>query len=215
MRTHSGSLLKTIFVKSWNATFQSQCALALSFTRRNYSAVAKPSNDQIGQGKRRWEILDKIVALPKKYDLPIIAAFVERVQVLPLGWQRQAATTLEHLFAMLRAEAIIEEWMIANADDEVIKLIAEDHPRNKAFMKNLHSICQDKYLLKRFVINEHELLPLRHIIDTVSYEGKGQSPVLQLADSCAFILKRKLNGISDCERFYSHLHNNGSIRAKV
>jgi hypothetical protein len=100
--------------------------------------------------------------------------------------------------------------MNQNAPDEVVKITAEDHPRKKHFLKAMHEICRNPRHIARLegqpefgAISKN--VPFTNIIDTIAFEDKKASPILQLADACAFVIKRGLMRASNYERFLEPL----------
>src|SRR5262249_49196443 len=51
-----------------------------------------------------------------------------------------------------------------------------------------------------------KLMPLERIIETVHFVQKSESSLLQIADICAFAIKRNLTKSSHHERLYAPLH---------
>ncbi len=54
--------------------------------------------------------------------------------------------------------------------------------------------------------------PITRIRDTVHFAEKAESPALQIADICAFVIKRYLAGARDGDRFYRILAGTHEIK---
>ena len=50
-------------------------------------------------------------------------------------------------------------------------------------------------------VNSEWLRPLRSTVGGINYASKNEEPLLQLADACAFALRRDLAGFPKTERF--------------
>jgi hypothetical protein len=57
----------------------------------------------------------------------------------------------------------------------------------------------DEAPIKRY---PKDIVRTRNIIDTVHFAAKQESPMLQIADLCAFFIKRKLQGSPDSKPFF-------------
>ena len=79
------------------------------------------------------------------------------------------------------------------APDEVALLIAEDRDSIRARLKQAHALYRDHNRMRKI----NPLLtyfPFHHIRDTIHFAKKNESAHLQIADVCAFIIKKRLMG---------------------
>lgn len=110
---------------------------------------------------------------------------------------------IRHLLAYSACVAGCEQYMREFGEDgEIAMIIAEDTPSAKSHIKKVHSDLVSRspeYPAFR------EILPVRHIVDTVHFAGKDQSPLLQFADACAFAFRRYLAGYSESEAYVEAL----------
>lgn len=99
-----------------------------------------------------------------------------------------------HLMAYFQCVCACEMFMREYADpDEVALLTAEDTPAAKKHLKGTHAELTSP--TSRFA-KQDGFFPIRHIVDTVHFAEKSQSPLLQFADACAFAFRRELSGYS-------------------
>ena len=75
--------------------------------------------------------------------------------------------------------------------EEVALVIVEDRHIVKKTLRQVQSWAQNRAVARQG--EEREYLPLEHIRDTVYWAGKKESPLLQLADICAFVIRGHLN----------------------
>jgi hypothetical protein len=154
------------------------------FTRERYSR------------SERWSILETILSIPSEFNLPVVHAYLER---------DLAPDQMERLYgrAFIECAASAEAHLRTLPADEVGMVILEDNHEVRSqvrFMQSagqtenhlLHAHLRDKYWLTRIVGEPH-------------FEGKGPSSLLQIADACAFAIKRKAMGKPDVDQFIERL----------
>ncbi|MBV8800075.1 MAG: DUF3800 domain-containing protein [Alphaproteobacteria bacterium] len=155
------------------------------FTRERYSR------------SERWAILDAILSVPAEFNLPVVHAYLER---------HLAPDQMERLYgrAFIECAASAEAHLRTLPADEVGMIILEDNHEVRSqvrFMQSagqienhlLHAHLRDKYWLTKIVGEPH-------------FEGKGPSSLLQIADACAFAIKRKAMERPHAERFVDPLY---------
>lgn len=156
---------------------------------------------------RRWDLLSELCELPRKFEIPVVFGWHHRErhkqEILKLFPDSSPALVhrVTHADTFIKAAMAIEGWMRLSANrNESIMLIAEDAPQMKNGIKAFHSAYTDRTLtvgastLKMFHSN--------HIIDTVHFAGKRESMPLQIADACAFVVKRHLMEKEDSISFF-------------
>jgi hypothetical protein len=143
----------------------------------------------------RFEILRRFVGLIPKYKLPITEC----------SWQRGAdrdALLAEMLQGMAFSMCVdfVERWFTQHAKRDVGMLIADEQgePRNepkyKLEIRRSRKSIRAQGLFRR----------LHHIVDAIHFAGSQESIGLQLADACAFFIKRHHVGKAkdEAEEFY-------------
>jgi hypothetical protein len=152
----------------------------------------------------RLEILDELAEIPKKFDLPICWGSTVRKDIPNHLSQPASPLLLEqigHGHAFFKFVVQIEILMRATASDEVAMLIAEDRPIMRRMLKVAHGLLRGRAPPEfRGMLDEMKgedkmfeiLLPLERIVETIHFVQKAESSVLQLADLCAFAIKRSL-----------------------
>ena len=117
-------------------------------------------------------------------------------------------TAATQLIAFSHCLVGIERWMRSWTSEETVMLIAEDKPEVKSAFKEIHRISQSAEKIKHFMpakLAESEELPGTQIIDDIHFTDKRGSAPLQIADVCAFSIKRHLMKKDYTYRFYGHL----------
>ena len=148
-------------------------------------------------GNNRWELLKRLAAIPAKFALPIAPGYINR-EIARANFRRMAPTVDEnriHMWTYMEAfhssVRRVENWMKKNGSsrDEVAMLIMEDTDRVKGIIKNIHDVYTDRTLK---VPNWSDGFQSAHIMDELHFAKKSDSRLLQIADHCAFFIKRRL-----------------------
>jgi hypothetical protein len=149
--------------------------------------------------RRRLPILHDLARLPCKLDIPIVYFRMERRKWTPSEAERQRAgrepTEFErhvavHAVAFCTTILRTEEIMRYRWGSEVAQLVAEDNDQVRGLIKEVQQVFlvpskADGPLHE----NSKVILPLKKIRGSVHFAKKSESPPLQLADVCAFIIR--------------------------
>lgn len=169
--------------------------------------------------QKRLEILDDLAAIPRQFDLPICWGATDRIAAPALLSSPVDPLLFEqiiHSHAFFKFVIQIEVLMRATANDEVAVLIAEDRPIMRKMLKLAHAIFRGR-APSDFQENMQKLLddqdtkifrialPLERIVETVHFAQKNESSLLQIADICAFSIKRQVQKAQHAEKLYDVL----------
>jgi len=155
--------------------------------------------------KRRMELFEQISRVPATFGLPIVYSYIKKADFFRRYEGRQKPekflATWLHGEGFMRTAKSIDQWLIDNTDNEVAMLIAEDvdNPKKEA-IQGLHAIFVDRAMERM-----PGALQAERIIEQVSFMRKDQSGILQLADWCAFILKRRLQKCKKVTPYFENL----------
>ena len=155
----------------------------------------------------RWKVLDELVGIPKKFDMPIVMGFVTK------GKLRRDYQSFEQRDVDLAAHAIAFTIALVSANmymkrgaapEEMASVTVEnsDHARTLIRPRTISSVILRKVAALDAETAKH--LPLDRIVESVTFASKGSS-ALQVADAVAFSIMRRLRRGRDCERFYDPL----------
>lgn len=148
--------------------------------------------------EKRWAILEAVCSIPKRFNLPVAFGYVDRskfpddaniADFIKSGGSREAA---EYLSAFMMCGMMIERCMRNIARDEFTLLIAEDRDKVRGLVKRVQAKLKEPRKMAPDDEGDAEYFPYRHIKDTVHFATKSESAPLQIADACAFIIKRHL-----------------------
>jgi hypothetical protein len=168
--------------------------------------------------ERSREALRKILTIPALFRLPIVSGCVRKRPVPKLtkeGRRHEAAKN--HMFAFALCVAGAEKYMNESVDpSEIAKLSAENNTDTRQAVKMMHDLLKGRNLhlasakgmfseLSRTVPNS---LPIRRIVDSVSFEEKNDAIFLQIADACALVLRYFYESKPNIEDLLDALTNN-------
>ena len=168
--------------------------------------------------EKRWAILDELVRIPAKFDVPIIYGVIDRNEDIKSG--AQPATPREKQFAVHQTAFLVcaiktDWWLRQNTPErEVALMIAEDVPDIRKALRDLQAFGREPQETEKLLAGWQKVLPFRKIIDTLHYAQKADSSLLQLADVAAFVIKRQAMAndrpMPEGQRFYDPLRYQAS-----
>jgi hypothetical protein len=155
----------------------------------------------------RLKILEDLSELPSKLRLPIACGFINKLA--PDGAEQLTrAELLRNHYAMAFGLCLlaVEKYMREHAaPSELANVIAEDIPEVKEDAKEIQRIFsnEDEFMRRFSPIRSVMLeIPLGRVVGTVHYAAKDEEPLLQIADTCGYVLSRWLNGWKFGEQYY-------------
>jgi len=208
---HLDSLVEKYIPKAKRSGFAFH-AMELFHGNRNFDRASWPL-------ETRLEILDALVQIPAKFDLPICFGVTDREDLSKRNGPNTPAALVEqiaHGHAYGKCVSQIEVVMRATAQDEVAMLIAEDREQVRNVLKfaqavltgrpprSFENAADDAGLYEspmRFI------LPLQRIVETIHFAQKSESSLLQIADVCAFVIKRHFAKSSHADRLFAPLES--------
>lgn len=142
----------------------------------------------------RLDLLRRLAQVPRKFNIPICFGLLDKEAFLKahstMTDKKQRA--LSHALTFHLALQSVDWWMEGNCPGEVAMVIAEDTPEVKRAIHLFHEGAQSDRAK-----SDHEDpqgFRTRCIVDAVNFSPKGRSPILQVADTCAFLARRRLLG---------------------
>lgn len=170
----------------------------------------------------RWEMIRELCSIPKQFDLPVVVGCVERSSHavrnpgntshdLTLSAQAIAATCCVH---------VIERYMREAADkEEVASLVYEDSPNAKKLIKDVQNYLKSSSIEGLNKISGGgewaKYLPLERIVNSPHFAEKEDTSILQIADACAFAIKRKLQKAAEGDIFLKEFEGQMIIRPRA
>jgi hypothetical protein len=137
-------------------------------------------------------IIRRLLKTPVRFDLPIIYGLCNRegrVRDAP-GLKNTKADHLEaaYQWAFLLALIRTNEWMRKNArPEELAMVIVEDNDQMRTALKRVQFWLQYP---DRVIPELARHIPLEKIIESILFAKKDESSILQVAEICAYAMKR-------------------------
>jgi len=164
-------------------------------------------NRDVWPWERRASILDDLAAIPKALEIPIVFGRLSKDVMLR---EHPGAATMSardrsvnaHAIAFLSCTLNVEEHMRLVWRNEIAQLVAEDNSDARAAIKGSFDLLRNP----SDNLRKSDLVPLKRIRGPVLFAEKAESRPLQLADTCAFFVRRRLvKNDEKSRRFYSKL----------
>lgn len=149
----------------------------------------------------RWPILHKLAALPSLNKIPIIVGYVNKSLCQNEGIDNQDTWhAIAYTRAVLAADVYMKTYAAAG---EHALIVAENKPEVHRGLKNLHFAMQTDGLAQATFGHFAAHMPITRVRDTVHFAAKDESPALQIADVCAFIIRRHFEQRTSSEGFFN------------
>jgi hypothetical protein len=149
--------------------------------------------------ERRWAILEDLAQVIADLSLPVVMGSVDK---RPYIESLDLSTNNMHMWSALNCLYWADLWLNAFAPDEMATVVHEDGAAAKPYIKELVRACRYPEQLPEFgslSLADAYGLPFEHLIDTVHFVEKADARLLQLADLCAFMIGRSVQGRSVCD----------------
>jgi hypothetical protein len=161
--------------------------------------------------QKRLAILDDLVAIPAKFDLPVVFGTVDwskfGFEILKPGSTEHDLQVAAHTVAFGHCCMGIERFMRMTFPNEITILIAEDRDKVRKALKDAISVFRNPPAVAQLGLDP-EWFPFVIIKDTVHFAKKSESRALQVADACSFILRGHFLKRKHNDRFYKVLKPN-------
>jgi hypothetical protein len=168
--------------------------------------------------ENRIPIMDELANIPKKFNLPVVFSFSERAKfpatfVMPENTPDKERTITAHMLVYAGCAIDVETWMRRNTEDEVCLMVVEDNDDARRHIKDAQRYLQQPGLIALLDEDEKKYFPFTKIKEDPLFQRKRSSSPLQLADFCAYVIKRKIMNPDDqrISRFFDPLVNQISL----
>jgi hypothetical protein len=160
--------------------------------------------------ERRWAILDDLVAVPAKFELPICIGIIERSKWPPPSDKphtQQEVDVAAHAMAIIQCEIGVELWLRAKTEREITHIVSENNDEVLLAAKEAHMLLRNKSEMEKEGFLNHPCFPFQRIRDGLQFTSKEESRLLQIADVCAWAIRRAANNAPNASRFYDPLRS--------
>jgi hypothetical protein len=164
--------------------------------------------------EKRLEIAKDIARIFVANRLPVVFSSIER-KTFPTsdtakqGWDQLTVAQKvvnTHVTAHVVATMKVDVWFRSNAPNEHCLMIVEDNQQARKLIQDTHRYYQERKIESLLNENERRYFPLRKIVEDPLLQAKRAESPLQLADFCAYVIKRRLMGPSPCDDSLDLMH---------
>lgn len=150
--------------------------------------------------EKRAAILDDLVLIPEKLQIPVIYSYLakeaQRPEIEPEMIAKGNARPFDyeiayHSIAFANCFLRVEQMMRKIWPDEIAQVVAEDNADARKTIKGVVQILRTPSRLQKLGLDRADVLPLERIRGSVQFAEKTESRPLQLADACAFLIRRR------------------------
>jgi hypothetical protein len=154
---------------------------------------------------KRLDLLKALAEIPDRLDIPVIWGGWFKGPMTPIGdVSEDDQQFMEKVTPAAVAFSVCcwgsELWLRSHARENAL-IIHEDTEEFKKLLRNVLPLFQSPLLCKAVGMPEH-LFPFRYVADELLFASKSGSRMLQIADVCAFFIKRRLAEKRDSDPFF-------------
>ena len=103
---------------------------------------------------------------------------------------------------------VVEQWMRRESSNEVCLMIVENNDQARKVIRDTLTYYQRPELVKELETDKERMhFPFKKIKEAPLFAEKGESSVLQIADFCSYVIKKKLMGDPNYDCFYDMLQD--------
>lgn len=153
--------------------------------------------------ERRIALLRSVGSLPAEFDVPVVWAHMDRRK---FAEEHPNSSPVEHTtdcYSVATIACLLKTEVLMRAlgkKTEVASVMLEQNAELQKRIPSLVTFLKDPGEdVDQLIPNWRGCIPPRHIIDAPACQPKTASNILQLADYCAFAIKRKLQGAKRSE----------------
>lgn len=151
-------------------------------------------------------ILDELSDVFDKFQLPVVASAVDRAALaerfpdVDSERIKQASLLLASIHTTFAVECAMRHFA---EEGEVALLVYENNDQYRKRIRGAQNYISNPENFADF--SEGRLVPLNRIVDTAHFAEKTDTSILQIADLCAFVIRRRLAGLPGTDRFYEKI----------
>lgn len=164
----------------------------------------------------RMTLLEEIAKSVRMFNLPVVFGAIDRVAARSHyrkenpNIPESSIRNLEYSGAFLEAMVCVEEWMATRAGrGELATVTVENTAKTAAAAARMfhsgYQLPEDNYGYGLSREEAAKVFKSHYIVDGIHFASKTESTFLQIADTCAFIIRRHLLGRADVRSLYSIL----------
>lgn len=142
----------------------------------------------------RAEIAPRLGSLPMQLAIPICIGGLDRRCLTLPKHQGKARKAIQIGAPFVRCLSMVELWFRRNAPHENYRLVIEDNQEWRGRFDKVVRLLQEEAFCEELRADmdygSAELYPFRSMLGEPIFEGKRAGSALELADFCAYVIKR-------------------------
>lgn len=171
----------------------------------------KTTHRNIYPKELRWDVLRRLCSVVEKFQLPVVVGIMDRADPLLLGKDAHDkvihAQTVTAGLCLLQVEEYMREFA---STGELASMVYENNDQCRRHIKKLQNLFLNHQAMSNLsavltsIGGESRVtkyLPIKRVVDGAYFAEKQDSSILQIADACAFAIKRHLMGQPDSKQF--------------
>lgn len=175
------------------------------------------------------KILTEVIELPSKFRLPVAFGYTRKAdspENLKTPRERRDSSARHHALAACYCCLMADNYLKNHRPNDLAWAVAEDNTEHKKVVSGIHSLLHEGGEIEGFSINglqgERPMAyglhfnpgdtPLTKIVSGYHYVSKNSEPLLQLADVCAFVVRRWLQHSEKGEELFALLTSGDTCR---
>jgi len=151
----------------------------------------------------RQQILTELCRIPRIQGIPVFLGIVDNTKYAennPDKTPKERAIE-GHCLAYSNCVCLVDSFMKEHChEDELVTLVLENNNQAKSAIRKVQDYLADPGLID--FLGNHEMvrfLAISKVVDVPHFVEKADSPIMQIADACAFVFSRHLAGKSDVD----------------
>jgi hypothetical protein len=153
--------------------------------------------------EKRADYIGAVASIPRFIPTALSMCIVRRDAYEDSPSERWSKSDWHHFIAfwrcMARANKYVRDW---GRHDEIATVVAEDVPDKRSFLRKALKLPPPEWDLSpdQLILTDQDIAsgtilqtntgPIDRVIDTIHFVEKGDGPLLQIADACAFTFRR-------------------------
>lgn len=161
----------------------------------------------------RVALISELCSIPARFGLPIVTGFVERKAIAEMYPKDSLAdqTNDALVLSAVRCTIGVERYMRQRTDaGEVATMIYENNNESKKLIKEVHEALKLQFFSDAPPLQGWQLkdfLPITRVVDTAYFAEKEETSILQVADACAFAIRRFLSRLENGDAWFDLLRD--------
>ena len=155
--------------------------------------------------ERRHVILEELCSIPEQFNLAVIGARRNRATVARENPQLSKQKDIDILAigaCALMCLVQVQHFMSRRPQNEFSAVWLERNNLSDELVKNIARTHSDPHGPRSFFSSMVQLPPLGKIMAGISFQDKIDSSLLQVADACAWAIRKRVSQGSSADRFF-------------